>query len=253
MRAKNCDQIHEEGTMNFLNTVNRVFIVILCLVLMVTLTALFLVPHEVLISLGEWMAQWGRYFLSRSPWLRLGIGVALALIVDLLLAFVIFLEVKRKRKRYIRVQQAEGGMVNISIDSVVEQLKYVLDPMEGVVEVKPHIKAKGNKVQAMVDVTVTKGRNIPTMAERLVREVKNALTQDLGLEVAGDPEVRLRVHPKAEGAPAAPIRSHDVLPAEARTAKEEAPPPLPGVTPEIPASEEGREEPEPTEEDENGS
>jgi len=233
--------------MNFLNTVNRVFIVILCLVLMVVLTALFLIPHEVLISLGEWMAQWGRYFLSRSPWTRLGIGVVLALIVDLGLAFVIFLEVKRPRKRDIRVQQATGGMVTISIDSVVEQLKYALDPMEGVIEVDPHIKAKGDKVQAVVDVTVTKGRNIPTMAQQLVREVKNALTQDLGLEVAGDPEVRIRVHPKAEGAPATSVRSHDVLPAEARATTESGPPPLPSATPEAP------EQPDRSIEDENSS
>ena len=213
--------------MNFLNTVNRVFIVILCLVLMVTLTALFLIPHEILIRLGEWMSQWGRYFLSQSPWTRLGIGVALAVVVDLLLAFVIFLEVKRKRKRYIRVQQATGGMVNISIDSVVEQLKYTLDPMEGVVTVKPTIKAKGNKVQAMVDVTVSKGRNIPTMAQRLVQRVKSALTQDLGLEIAGDPEVRIRVHPKEESEPAPPVLSHGIPTEDQTSAAESGPPPLP--------------------------
>jgi hypothetical protein len=238
--------------MKFLNTVNRVIIVILCLVLMVALTTLFLIPHEVLIRLGDWMSQWGHYFFSRSPWARLGIGVALALIVDLVLAFVIFLEVKRSRKRYIRVQQATGGMVNISIDSVVEQLKYKLDPMEDVVEVTPTIKAKGNKVQAVVDVTVTKGRNIPTMAQALVREVKSALTQDLGLEVAGDPEVRIRVHPKAEGAPAAPIRSHEVLPVAEETATVSGPPPLP----EAPSQEEpnGKEGSEKTsEEDEHTS
>ncbi len=230
--------------MNFLNTVNRVFIVILCLVLMIALTTLFLIPHEVLIRLGEWMARWGHYFLSRSPWARLGIGVALALVVDVALAFVIFLEVKRKRKRYIQVQQAQGGMVNISIDSVVEELKYKLDPMEGVINVKPNIKAKGNQVQAVVDVTVTKGRNIPTIAQHLVQEVETALTQDLGLEVAGDPEVRIRVHPKAEGAPAAPMRSKEIVAAveeeqavDIQPAAEVGPPPLPSQIPAIPEPE----------------
>jgi uncharacterized alkaline shock family protein YloU len=235
--------------MSFLNTVNRVFIVILCLVLMVALTTLFLIPHEVLIRLGEWMAQWGHYFLSRSPWARLGIGVLLALIVDVGLAVVIYLEVKRKRKRYIRVQQAAGGMVNISIDSVVEQLKYKLDPVTGVVEVKPNIKAKGDKVQAVVDVTVTKGHNIPTMAQQLVQEVKTALAQDLGLEVAGDPEVRIRVHPKVEGAPSSPVRSDEVLATESKPAaktrpgeetepaEDIVPPPIPSVAPVLPGSE----------------
>lgn len=250
--------------MNFLNTVNRVFIVVLCLVLMVALTTLFLIPHEVLIRLGEWMARWGNYFLSRSPWARLGIGVALALIVDLALGFVIFLEVKRKRKRYIQVQQAQGGMVNISIDSVVEQLKYKLDPMDGVVDVKPTIKAKGNNVQAVVDITVTKGRNIPAMAQQLVQEVETALTQDLGLEVAGEPEVRIRVHPKAEGAPAASVGSKEVLPAEAepavagqpavsgqQPAAEAGPPPLPSKSAVVPESEAADEPDHPAEGDES--
>jgi len=48
--------------MKFLNTLNRVVIVILCLVLMVALTALLIAPSMILGSLGRWMVDWGDYF-----------------------------------------------------------------------------------------------------------------------------------------------------------------------------------------------
>jgi hypothetical protein len=87
------------------------------------------------------------------------------------------------------------------------------------------------------------------MAQQLVQEVKTALVQDLGLEVAGDPEVRIRVHPKAEGAPSSTVRSDEVLATESKPAaktrpgeetepaEDIVPPPIPSVAPVLPGSE----------------
>ncbi len=179
--------------MKFVNTLNRVVIVIVCLASIATLTALFLLPQIVLIAVGEWMLDWGSYIQGIDPWVRLGTGIAVAVVIDIALAIVIILEVRSPRSRFLRVQQVAGGMANISTDSVVELLQHRLEPLPGVIRVTPKIRAKGNRVTAWVDVGVARGTNVPQTANRLIRAIRSVLTKELGLQIAGQPEVQVTV------------------------------------------------------------
>ncbi len=220
--------------MGFLNTLNRIVIVVTCLVLMVAFTALFLLPHVALPSVGRWMADWGDYFARQDPWTRLGIGIALAAVVDLVLLAVIFTEVRRSRSRYIRVQQVAGGMATISIESVTEMLQHRLDPLPGVIRITPTIRAKGNKVDAHVDVGVSPGTNVPQAASRLISEVQSVLTDELGMQIAGVPSVRVNVLELQARKASTPTAAATPAPTPALT-----PPPLP---PALDAREEDLEE-----------
>ncbi len=221
--------------MKFLNTLNRVVIVILCLVLMVALTALLIAPSMILGSLGRWMVDWGDYFQRQDTWLRLGIGVAIAAVVDIILAIIIYLEVRRGRVRFIRVQQVAGGMANISTDSVTELLEHRLDTQSGVIQVDPSIRARGNRVEAKVAVGVARGTNVPEIANQLIKTIQTVLTDELGLQIAGQPEVRVTVlEQKGERPQAAP-------PPPAASFKATPPPLPPIVEAEPPASETGTE------------
>ncbi len=220
--------------MGFLNTLNRVVIVVVCLVLMAAFTALFLLPHVALPSVGRWMADWGDYFANQEPWTRLGIGIALAAVVDLVLLAIIFVEVRRPRSRYIRVQQVAGGMATISIESVTEMLQHRLNPLPGVIRITPTIRAKGNKVDAHVDVGVSPGTNVPQAASRLIAEIQSVLTDELGMQIAGVPSVRVNVlEPQTKKAPT-PTAATTPVPTPVSTP---TPPPLP---PALPAGEEDR-------------
>ena len=179
--------------MKFMNWLNRAVIVIACLVLMVVLTVLFVFPHTLLEGLGRWMMDWGIYFGRQETWARLGVGIALAVVVDILLLVVIFLEVRRNRQRYLRVQKVAGGMATISVESVTELLQYRLDPLPGVITVVPEIRAKGNKVDARVEVGMSRGSNVPETAGMLIKVVQSVLTDELGMQIAGRPEVQVTV------------------------------------------------------------
>jgi hypothetical protein len=182
-----------------MNTFNRVVIVVLLLILIPLMSMVFIIPHSVLYNTGVWMQNLGERLWEMRPILRLPIGILLALIFDVLAAILIYFEVRRKRKRFIRVEELSGGMATLSVESITQQLQYHLDPLPDVIKVSPEIKAKGNKVQATVDVTVTPGANVPQMATELVGRVKQVLTEDLGLTVAGDPQIRMRVAPRPAG------------------------------------------------------
>jgi hypothetical protein len=187
--------------MKLVNTLNRAVIVIMCLVLIAALTALFVLPQIVLTAVGQWMLNWDRYIQPMDPWGRLGVGVALAVVIDIALAIVIILEIRRPRSRFLRVQQVAGGMANISTDSVVELLQHRLEPLPGVIRVTPKIRAKGNRVTAWVDAGVARGTNVPQVANKLIKVIQLVLTEELGLQIAGQPEVQVTVVEQKGSAP----------------------------------------------------
>lgn len=194
-----------------MNTVNRTVMVLLLFLAMVGITVLCIFPHPILSGVGQWFIVWGEQLGGLNEWVRLLGGIVLAIILDAVLALLIFFEVRPQRKHFIRVQQVSGGMVTINDASIVQQLKYRLDPLSGVIGVQPDIRARGNKVQAVVRVEVTAGANVPELATTLVDKVQAVLTSDLGLQSYGKPEVRIKVAPAPGG----------VLP---------EPPPLPAST-----------------------
>ncbi|MFN2285649.1 MAG: alkaline shock response membrane anchor protein AmaP [Anaerolineae bacterium] len=235
-----------------MNTINRVIIVVALLALMALLTAVCVLPHVILTNVGQWLVDLGHYFNSVQPAWRLVLGLLLALFLNIIILFLIFLEVRPAHRRFIRVQQVTGGMATISTDSITQQLAYQLDPIPGVLKVAPKVTAKGDKVRAIVDVEVAAGSDVPNLATELMEAVTTVLADNLGLQVYGQPEVRIKVaasptpvvkKPQPKKEKPAPETPHQTQP--------ETPPQLPPETPsETPPSQEWAGPPPlPTEED----
>lgn len=176
-----------------MSTINRIIIVVALLALMALFTAVCILPHVILSSVGQWLVDLGQYFNSAQPVWRLILGLLLALFLDAVILFLIFLEVRPAHRRFIRVQRVTGGMATISTDSITQQVTYKLDPIPGVLKVSPKVNAKGDKVKAVVDVDVSAGSDVPELATELMGAVKTVLTDSLGLQVYGQPEVRINV------------------------------------------------------------
>ena len=176
-----------------MNTFNRIVIVVSLLVLIPLVTVFLVIPHVILSDVGRWATDLGRQLWAADVPMRLGIGLLAALIFTVLALVLVFLELRPRRKRFIRVENLTGGMATIGIESVVRQLEYRLDPIPDVIAVKPEIQAKHGKVQALVNVNMAAGVNVPQVASRLVDEVKDVLGTELGLRIAGEPEVRINV------------------------------------------------------------
>ncbi|MBN1486036.1 MAG: hypothetical protein JW981_00255 [Anaerolineae bacterium] len=176
-----------------MNIFNRVVVVILVLLLMAGVTFTAITPHVVLTNMGNQLVAWGAALNQLQPAIRLGGGVLAVLLFDLLGIFLLVLELRPKRKRFIHVQQVSGGMATISSESIVQQLIYALDPLPGVVKVKPEVTAKKDMVEAIVEVTVSPDGNVPEMASQLVETVQKVLTSELGLRIAKEPQIRIKV------------------------------------------------------------
>lgn len=210
-----------------MNTLNRVLVVAALVIVMLLVSATLVMPHIIFTNVGQWMVAWGEFFNGvQPPILRFIIGLLLAAVFNVVFVLLIFFEVRPQRKKFIRVQQVTGGMATISIDSIIHQLQHRIDPLPGVIKVSPKIRARGDKVQAIVDVEVGAGSSVPNMASQLVGRVQTVLEDDLGLQTAGVPEVRLRM--SAEAAPEKhPVDKAPFTPPEKSRPAPDAPPPLP--------------------------
>ncbi|MBN1876940.1 MAG: hypothetical protein JXA33_22150 [Anaerolineae bacterium] len=214
-----------------MNTFNRLVMILFLLLLIPLMTVLFVLPHVMMPGVGAWFTGWGEYFSQmEQPWLRLIIGVLLALVCDAIAVLLLVLEVRPQRKRFIRVQDVSGGIAAVSSDSIINQLQYALDPLPGVIKVMPIIRVKKDKVQTVIDVDVNSSVNVPEIAAELMEVAQGVLTGDLGLAVYSDPEVHIKV-------------TENVRRKRTRVKKTQEPSPVPVTPPSLPVPVEQQPEP----------
>ncbi len=188
-----------------MNLLNRIWVIVDLLLAMVLCTVLLIFPHTLLPAVGTWMVQLGQDLNALDPWVRFGVGLLLALMLDAVALLWIFFEL-RKPTRYLKVMTMEGGIVRVRAESVALQIQYRLDPLPGVIRVKSNVGVKQGRVKAHAEVSVPLGVDVLETAQRCVGAIRAAVTEDLGLALADDPVVHVTVinTPKAT--------SHSVTP-----------------------------------------
>jgi len=176
-----------------MNTLNRMWVIVDLLLAMVVCTAILIFPHTLLPAAGQWLTEIGQALNALDPWVRFGVGLLVAVMLDTLALLWIVLEL-HKPKTYLKVESLEGGAtVRVRAESVALQIQYRLDPLPGVIRVKSHVGVSRGRVKAQAEVTVPLGVDVMEVAQRCVGAMREAVTQDLGLALAGEPVVHVTV------------------------------------------------------------
>ena len=101
-----------------MNTVNRVWVVLMLLLAIPLCTILLVFPMPALEAIGLQSAAL-LDFVSRLQWyVRLSLGVLFAVALDIIFILLVVLEVRRPTPKAIRVKKAAGGEVQVSVGSV---------------------------------------------------------------------------------------------------------------------------------------
>jgi len=189
-----------------MNALNRVLMVLILLVALVLCSVVLIFPVPVLDAVAKQSADLVGLLNSLEWYVRLGVGVILALAVDAFLVFLIVLEVRRPSRKAIRVEKAAGGEVLIGVASIADRIRYEVDQLPGVLRTKPKVSGKRSGVVVELDVEGATTINVPEEAEQIVRVVQQAVEDDMGLKLARVPKVNLRVlpYPKTPKPPAGP-------------------------------------------------
>ena len=183
-----------------MNVLNRILIVVLLLLIMVFCSFLLVAPA----SAFTWVANWSDFLAWRfgaaepysAGWVgQKALGILFALALDIVLFFIIILEVRRATPKAIRVETTSGGQVQVSVASIADRLRYEVDQLAGVLRVKANVSARRGGVVIQMDVQTAAGIDVPERADRIVQTARLVVEEKMGLKLARPPEVNLRAVP----------------------------------------------------------
>jgi len=157
---------------------NRVVVVLVLVLLIAALVWAMLQPLffvEVLQVAGGGLEEivYSNYFLY--------LAVAA---VSLLVALVfLWLEVRRRTRKTVRVHQVSSGEVELSVASIGQSLEYFVNGLEGVIRVKPKIASKGKAVDVILNVETRPDVDVPAKTNEICEVTRDVVEGRLGLQL----------------------------------------------------------------------
>jgi hypothetical protein len=184
--------MREEADMN---SFNRIVVTLLLLALIPIITVALIVPQEAVDLVQEGLDRIEGQLGASVSTQELMIRVGLALLIDVVLIFLLYLELRRPAKHGVPVRQVKGGEAQIAIDSVIAQLEYHLDPLPGVLDVKPDVIPRRGGVEVALEVEMAADANMAANIEELSAITRRVVEEEMGLKLKGKPKLNLRTVP----------------------------------------------------------
>ncbi len=169
-----------------MNVFNRVLVILLTLAVLVLAIVFAAAPNWTLevvsfirSELADAFAGWERSDFGLYVTLR----VVLAGAVVALCLLLLWLEVRRPRKRTIRAQKLAGGEAHIVVDSIAQRLAYNIDQLPDVISVKPHVVGRSRGVDVTLLVETTPDIDVPMKTEEIMEVTREVIAERMGLRV----------------------------------------------------------------------
>jgi preprotein translocase subunit SecG len=180
-----------------MNVFNRLLVILLILLAIVLTIVIVIVPRQTaqlgeqaFRGMGQFTTAWetGNWPMFASG--RVIIGGALLLLCLALL----WLELRRPRKKTIRVQKAAGGEAYIAIDSIAQRLAYNIDQLPDVVRVSPRVTGRSKGVDVDLLIETSPDIDVPMKTEEVLQVTKEVVEDRMGLKL-GKVQVKIKHAP----------------------------------------------------------
>jgi hypothetical protein len=183
-----------------MNTFNRIVMVVSLVVLTVLCCALSVGARWIVPPAAEQMTMWAEALEDADLPTTVAMGAAIGLAPVLVLVLLLVLEVRPRRRRFIRAEKTTGGQVEVSIASIADRLRHEVNALPGVLSVKPRVWGRRRGVEVRLDVDMSAGLDVPPQAEQIVETVRQVVEERMGLKMATLPKVQVRTVPYPRGA-----------------------------------------------------
>jgi hypothetical protein len=110
---------------------------------------------------------------------RVVVGGAVVIIGLLLL----WLQVRRPRRKTIRAQKLAGGEARITVDSIAQRLAYNIDQLPDVVKVTPRISGRGQGVDIDLLLETTPDIDVPMKTAEVMEVTREVIVERMGLKL----------------------------------------------------------------------
>ncbi len=178
-----------------MNFINRFIIILALIVVLVVVTVVvaaiclfddFLIEQLVIFS--GWLEGIEPRIMLQDRLLL----IAIAVVVDLVLIFFLLLQFRRPEPKSVRIQRVEGGTALLTSGSIQKRLAFYIDGLSEVVNVRPRVRIKKDAVIVAADVQTSADVHLPSKAREIVAVIRMVVTETMGLELHGEPQVNIR-------------------------------------------------------------
>ncbi|MFN3705807.1 MAG: hypothetical protein ACK4WM_07425 [Thermoflexales bacterium] len=173
---------------------NRAFVIV-TLVVLIPLGAFTLLWPAGMLSLMHTLADTARitFFAGFTDIGRFITRVSLAIVWVAVLGSLLWLETRRGTSRTIEVARYSGdNTLRISTEAVAEKLSENIHALEGVIHAKVKAKGRDRAVEISVEVTTSRDTDLVMKAEEVANLVRHIVQTELGLRLAGKPQVSIK-------------------------------------------------------------
>lgn len=192
-----------------MNIFNRIVMIILIPILVLVVTLVLAMPLNVWTEISRFFAQWApsqeAMDLNNNLLVRIAL-LGVAAIFDLSMLLLFLYEIRRTPQRMIRVRRAAGGEVRLPVDTIAQRLAYHIDQIADVIEVQPRVGEKRGGVTLHLLVSTAPDVDVPAKADEILATAQLIVREKLGLTLASDPKIELRVAPYPQSPKVDPVR-----------------------------------------------
>jgi hypothetical protein len=177
------------------NVFNRLIVILLLMLLIVITVIVAIVPQQTLEFVSQtfgWLHQEaGNYINSGDRLLFAGGRVLVGGIIVLLCLVGLWLELRRPRKKTIRVQKLAGGDAYITVDSIEKRLAYNIDQLPDVVNVASHITGRTRGVDIDLMLETSPDIDVPMKTEEVLEVTREVVGERMGLKL-GKVQIKIK-------------------------------------------------------------
>lgn len=176
---------------------NRAVVILLLIALILLAAIVVIVPRESLrlvAATADWLHDGVVDYADTDPLFFAGARVVIGGAVIIICLFLLWLELRRPRKKTIRAQKLAGGEAFITTDSVEQRLAYNIDQLPDVIRVSPHIAGRARGVDADLLVETTPEIDVPMKTEEIMQVAREVIVERMGLKL-GKVQVKIKHAP----------------------------------------------------------
>lgn len=178
-----------------MNAINRLIVILLLMLLIVVTALVAIVPRQILGPTSQtiaWLNQEAGNYINSGDRLLFAVGrVLVGGIIIFLCLIGLWLELRRPRKKTIRVQKLAGGEAYITVDSIEKRLEYSIDQLPDVVKVSPRITGRTRGVDIDLVLETSPDIDVPMKTEEILEVAKEVVGERMGLRV-GKVQVKIK-------------------------------------------------------------
>jgi hypothetical protein len=170
-----------------MNVFNRLVVILLLLAIIFVALVVAIAPLETLqlvSTYSAWLGQGAVNYNTGSNWPLFAAGrVVIGGAIVLLCLILLWLELRRPRRKTIRVQKTTGGEARITIDSIAQRLAYNIDQLPDVVKVTPRITGRARTMDMELLLETSPHIDVPMKTQEVLQVTREVIEERMGLKL----------------------------------------------------------------------